>query len=101
MLVGGSAWAQDECEGAGNDIASLQACLQQMWNEKNNSNCAGCVGCTAFGGACPGCDYKGAMGPECGHYLNMSAPYFTQVACGFAGKPPGQPDGSWAVQNFQ
>jgi hypothetical protein len=49
----------------------------------------------------PRLHYEGAMGPECGPFVNMSAPYFTQVACGFAGKPPGQPDGSWAVQNFQ
>jgi hypothetical protein len=39
-------------------------------------------------------------GPECGHYVNMSAPYFTMVACGFAGAAPSSADG-WSVQNFE
>jgi hypothetical protein len=71
-----------------------------MWDESLKPNCAGCVGCTAFGGACANCDYSGTMGYECGHYVNMSAPYFTMVACGFAGASPSSSDG-WAVQNFE
>jgi hypothetical protein len=30
----------------------------------------------------------------------MSAPYFTQVACGFAGAAPSSSNG-WSVQNFE
>jgi hypothetical protein len=88
--------AQDECEGYGTDPAGIVACLDAMWNEKNYPNCLGCVGCTAFGGACPDCDFSGTMGHECGHYVNMSAVYFSQVWCGFAASP-----GTWATQNFQ
>ena len=80
----------------GTDPAGIQQCLQSMWDERLQPNCAGCVGCTAFGGACPNCDYSGMNGGECGHYVNMSAPYFTQVACGFSAAP-----GTWAVQDFQ
>jgi hypothetical protein len=71
-----------------------------MWDESLKPNCQGCIGCTAFGGACSNCDYSGNLGYECGHYVNMSAPYFTSVACGFAGAAPSSPDG-WAVQNFE
>jgi hypothetical protein len=74
-----------------------------MWAESTHANCAGCVGCTAVGGACPNCDYSGTADPslgECGHYVNMSAPYFTTVACGFGGAAPSSADG-YSVQNFQ
>jgi hypothetical protein len=99
--------AQDECEGYGSEVGGpgsgphgtngtgITGCLYDMWAEQYNSNCVGCVGCTAFGGACPDCDYSGTMGPECGHYVNMSASYFTMAACGFATSP-----GTWATQNF-
>jgi hypothetical protein len=94
-------FAQDECEvGYGTTPAGIEQCLQDMWDESLKPNCLGCVGCTAFGGACPNCDYSGTMGYECGHYVNMSAPYFTMVACGFAGAAPSSSDG-WAVQNFE
>jgi hypothetical protein len=97
-------FAQDEClEGYGTTPAGIEACLQSMWDEQNNSDCTGCIGCTAFGGACPNCNYSGGPNndpPECGHYVNMSAPYFTMVACGFAGSPPSSAD-SWSVQNFE
>jgi hypothetical protein len=92
-----SGWAQDECLGGG--AAGIESCLDAMWAEQTQPNCAGCIGCTAFGGACPNCDYSGTMGGECGHYVNMSAPYFTQVACGFGGTPTGS--SAWAVQDFQ
>jgi hypothetical protein len=102
------AWAQDECEGYGTEPGAMGSgphgtggtgiigCLYAMWAEQYDSNCLGCVGCTAFGGACANCDYSGEHGPECGHYVNMSAPYFTQVVCGFAAAP-----GTWAAQNFE
>jgi hypothetical protein len=94
-------WAQDECEeGYGTSPAGIEACLQDMWDESLKPHCLGCVGCTAFGGACSDCDYSGSLGYECGHYVNMSAPYFTTVACGFAGSPPSSTTG-WAVQNFE
>jgi hypothetical protein len=87
---------QDECEGYGNTVAGITQCLDDMWNEKNQSDCTGCVGCTAFGGACPNCNFSGTGGqPECGHYVNMSATYFSSVACGFSAAP-----GTWAAQNF-
>jgi hypothetical protein len=94
-------FAQDECEeGYGTTPAGIEQCLQDMWDESTKPNCAGCIGCTAFGGACPNCDYSGSKGYECGHYVNMSAPYFTMVACGFAGAAPSSSSG-WAVQNFE
>jgi hypothetical protein len=99
-------FAQDECpQGWTTTIASLDSCLASMWAERSHANCAGCIGCTAFGGACPNCDYDGTADPslgECGHYVNMSASYFTQVACGFAGTAPGESSGNnWMVQNFE
>jgi len=94
-------FAQNECgTGYGTTPAGIEQCLQDMWDESLKPNCKGCVGCTAFGGACPNCDYSGMMGYECGHYVNMSAPYFTMVACGFAGPQPSSPT-AWAVQNFE
>jgi len=96
--IGGSSmsWGQDECEGYPETVAGIEACLQSMWDESLKPHCLGCVGCTAFGGACPDCDYSGSLGYECGHYVNMSAPYFTEVACGFA-----TGGGTWEVQNFE
>ena len=88
--------AQDECEGYGTTPTGIVKCLDSMWAEQYQPNCKGCVGCTAFGGACPGCDFYGMSGPECGHYVNMSASYFTEVSCGFA-----TGGGTWATQNFQ
>jgi hypothetical protein len=94
-------FAQNECgPGYGTTPAGIEKCLQDMWDESLKPNCAGCVGCTAFGGACPNCDYSGMKGYECGHYVNMSAPYFTMVACGFAGAPPSSA-GGWSAQNFE
>jgi hypothetical protein len=94
-------FAQNECErGYGTTPAGIEKCIQSMWDESLKPNCLGCVGCTAFGGACPNCDYSGAMGYECGHYVNLSAPYFTMVACGFAGAAPSSGDG-WSVENFE
>jgi hypothetical protein len=94
-------FAQNEClEGYGTSPAGIEQCIQDMWDESKKPNCAGCIGCTAFGGACPNCDYSGTKGYECGHYVNLSAPYFTMVACGFAGAAPSSSSG-WSVQNFE
>lgn len=46
-----------------------------------------------FGGSvedCANCDYE-----TCGHYVNMSAQYYTQVACGFSSL------GGWSTQDFK
>jgi hypothetical protein len=86
--------AQDECLGGATDPAGIVSCLDSMWAEQNQPNCTGCVGCMQFGGACANCDFYGMNGPECGHYVNMSATYFTSVACGFS------TSGDWAAQNF-
>jgi hypothetical protein len=94
-------FAQDECEtGYGTSPAGIEQCLQDMWDESLKANCLGCVGCTAFGGACANCDYSGTKGYECGHYVNMSAPYFSQVVCGFAGAAPSSTS-AWSAQNFE
>jgi hypothetical protein len=94
-------FAQNECgPGYGTTPSGIEQCLQDMWDERLKPNCTGCVGCTTFGGQCPNCDYTGSMGYECGHYVNMSAPYFTMVACGFAGPSPSSPT-AWSAQNFE
>jgi hypothetical protein len=86
---------QDECLGYGVSAAGVVKCLDAMWNEKNQPNCAGCAACSgAYNPNCPNCDFYGKNGPECGHYVNMSADYFTKAACGFSTL------GGWAVQNF-
>jgi hypothetical protein len=95
------AFAQNECaQGYGTTPGAIEQCIQDMWDESLKPNCTGCVGCTQLGGACPNCDFYGMMGYECGHYVNLSAPYFTMVACGFAGMAPSSDDG-WSVQNFE
>ena len=96
--------AQDECLGYGTTPAAVVACLDSMWAEKNQANCAGCAACNGKNlnqtiincQSTPTCDFYGKYGSECGHYLNMSADYFTQVACGFSSKSAG-----WATQNFK
>lgn len=82
--------AQNECLGHGPD--GIVQCLNQMWDERLQENCAGCDACDSPG-ACPDCDFFGP--PACGHYVNMRAPWHSQVACGFSAL------GGWAVQNFR
>ena len=91
--------AQDECLGYGNTVNGITQCLDDMWNEKNQSNCSGCKNCQKqFTQNCPNCDFYGQKGPECGHYVNMSADYMTYAACGFSTLGGNQ---QWAVQNFK
>jgi hypothetical protein len=86
---------QDECLGYGVTATGVVKCLDSMWAEKNQPNCAGCPACQAkFTQNCPNCDFYGQNGPECGHYVNMSADYLAKVDCGFSAL------GGWAVQNF-
>jgi Cysteine-rich secretory protein family len=70
--------AQDECPGWGSvdSIAGgTKSCLDQMWAEG------------------PGTDFS-----THGHYINMSNPKYTKVACGYAVTPAGK---VWAAQDFR
>lgn len=86
---------QNECLGAG--AAGIEGCLDSMWGEKDQGGCAGCDACAdAYNPTCAGCDFYGqTTGDVCGHYVNMSAKYFTKVACGFSSL------GGWDAINFQ
>jgi hypothetical protein len=98
--------AQDECLGYGTSPAEVVACLDAMWAERLQSNCSNCPNCngpklTSAIIACQStstCDFYGHYGKECGHYLNMSADYFSEAACGFSTVGTTR---DWAVQNFQ
>jgi hypothetical protein len=85
---------QNECLGQGAD--GIVACLDQMWAEREQPGCAGCDACAdAYDPSCPNCDFYGtATGDVCGHYVNMSARFFDEAACGFG-------TGGWNVINFR
>jgi hypothetical protein len=85
--------AQNECLGGGTNI---EGCLDSMWGEKDQAGCSGCDACSdAYNPSCPNCDFYGdATGDVCGHYVNMSAKYFSRVACGFSSA------GGWATIDF-
>jgi len=68
-------WAQNECPGWASVGQVVSGCLQAMWNEG-----------------------PGPWGPDHGHYLNMTNPDYSMVACGFYETGSGD---VWAVQNFQ
>ena len=84
--------AQNECLGGGVD--GIESCLDMMWNEKLDPACTGCDACADSPRAqgCPDCTFG-----VCGHYVNMSARYLSEVACGFSTSG----GGGWAVQNFR
>jgi hypothetical protein len=69
--------AQDECPGWQSvaSIAAAGGCLDKMWAEG------------------PGTDYTAH-----GHYINMSNPKYTKVACGYYTTLAGK---VWAVQNLR
>jgi len=68
--------AQNECPNwPGPAETMIGGCLQMMWDEG------------------PGSDYS-----KHGHYINMSNPGYSQVACGFYTKPDGR---VWSVQDFR
>ena len=98
--------AQDECLGYGNTVQGITQCLDDMWNERTQTNCSTCAQCNGTQltqqiincQSTKTCDFYGNYGNECGHYLNMAANYFTEAACGFSTKGTKQ---DWAVQNFQ
>ena len=68
-------FAQNTCPGWGSAEEVVQTCLQSMWDEG------------------PGEDFS-----KHGHYLNMSNPDYTHVACGFFEMENGD---IWANQNFK
>ena len=68
-------WAQNECPGWGSTEHIITGCLQAMWDEG------------------PGEPYSAH-----GHYINMTNPSYTMVACGFYETSDGR---FWSVQNFQ
>jgi hypothetical protein len=86
---------QNECLGQGPN--GIEGCLDQMWAEKDQPGCAGCDACAdAYDPNCPNCDFYGQnTGNVCGHYVNLSAKYFTEAACGFSSL------GGWDAINFQ
>ncbi len=86
---------QNECLGQG--PGGIEGCLDMMWAEKDQAGCSGCDACSnAYNPNCPNCDFYGNQtGDVCGHYVNMSAKYFTKVACGFSSL------GGWDAINFQ
>lgn len=85
---------QNECLGAGVD--GIAGCLESMWAEKDQAGCSGCDACAdAYDPDCPDCDFYGSnTGQTCGHYVNMSAHYFDEAACGFSSL------GGWDAINF-
>lgn len=68
-------FGQNECPGYNGFDHVIGVCLQQMWDEG------------------PGENFQAH-----GHYLNMTNPRFSRVACGFY---EGGRGNMWAVQNFQ
>jgi hypothetical protein len=68
-------WAQNECPGWPSVDAVVDGCLQDMWDEG------------------PGEPYSAH-----GHYINMTNPDYTEVACGFYTTDDGD---VWAVMNFR
>ena len=86
---------QNECLGGG--PSGITSCLDSMWAEKDQPACSGCDACAAaYNPNCPNCDFSGqTTGQVCGHYVNLSAMYFSEAACGFSAL------GGWDAINFQ
>jgi hypothetical protein len=68
-------YGQNECPGWNSPAQVVTGCLQLMWDEG------------------PGEPFS-----EHGHYINMTNPEYSMVACGFFETPGGE---VWSVQNFQ
>jgi hypothetical protein len=81
--------AQDECPGYPSNSSVIDMCLQEMWSE----------GPPPAGTTIAQCESP-AMLQTCyemhGHFINMSNPQVTKVACGFATVS----GAIWAAQNF-
>jgi hypothetical protein len=80
--------AQDECPGYTTNAQVIGTCLQQMWSE-GPPPAGTTVG--ACEGSVPGCF---AMH---GHFINMSDPSMTKIACGFSTTDAGA---VWSVQDL-
>ena len=86
--------AQNECLGGG--AGNIESCLDMMWAEKDQPGCSGCDACAdGYDPNCTNCDFYGDQtGDVCGHYVNMSANFFSEAACGFSDL------GGWATIDF-
>jgi hypothetical protein len=73
--------SQNSCPGYSSNQQVVGLCMQQMWDE----------------GPPPTSDCTGACYQEHGHFINMTDPSVTKVACGFFTTSAGK---VWAVQNF-
>jgi hypothetical protein len=73
--------AQNECPGYASNNQVISLCMQQMWDE----------------GPPPTSSCTGSCYQMHGHFINMTDPSVTKVACGFHTTPSGE---VWAVQNF-
>jgi hypothetical protein len=75
------AGSQNECPGYSSNNQVISLCFQQMWDE----------------GPPPAGDCTGTCYEEHGHFINMTDPSVTKVACGFYTTSSGK---VWAAQNF-
>jgi hypothetical protein len=73
--------SQNECPGYSSNSQVIGLCMQQMWDEGPPPS-----------GSCTGACYE-----QYGHFINMTDPDVTKVACGFFTTSSGK---VWAVQNF-
>lgn len=75
-------FGQNECPGWNSETQVVEGCLQAMWDE----------------GPPPTDPCNGQCFQDHGHFINMTNPDFSRVACGFY-TVPGNGD-VWSVQNF-
>jgi hypothetical protein len=75
------AGSQNECPGYSSNSQVIGLCMQQMWDE----------------GPPPTASCTGACYEDHGHFINMTDPSVTKVACGFFTTASGK---VWAAQNF-
>jgi hypothetical protein len=73
--------SQNSCPGYSSNQQVIGLCMQQMWDE----------------GPPPTSNCTGSCYQEYGHFINMTDPSVTKVACGFYTTAAGK---VWAVQNF-
>jgi hypothetical protein len=74
-------FGQNECPGWRSEEQVISGCLQAMWDE----------------GPPPTDPCNGQCFQDHGHFINMTNPSHSRVACGFYTTPGGE---VWAVQNF-
>lgn len=90
MICSPEGYSQDECPGDPSEQYVISGCLQQMWSE----------GPPPAGTTIAQCESQ-AMYATCyeahGHFINMTDPNVTKVACGFYTTSSGA---VWAAQNL-